>query len=79
MKGGEPRNSSCSKKKLFEGYYPVDTARKLNVHKTLRRRPGRILNVLCTFNLLAVSRSMFKPGNICSHFFMTLRFFISRK
>ena len=30
---------------------PVDTARKLNVHKTSRRRPGRLLNVLCTFNL----------------------------
>ena len=30
---------------------PVDTGRKLNVHKTFRRRPGRLLNVLCTFNL----------------------------
>ena len=29
--------------------------RKLNVHKTFRRRPGRVLNVLCTFNLLPVS------------------------
>ena len=28
---------------------PVDTGRKLNVHKAFRRRPGRILNVLCTF------------------------------
>ena len=38
--------------------YPVDTGRKLNVHKTLRRRPGRpghLLNVLCTFNLRPVS------------------------
>ena len=25
---------------------PVDTGRKLNIHKTLRRRPGRLLNVL---------------------------------
>ena len=25
---------------------PVDTGRKLNVHKTFRRRPGRLLNVL---------------------------------
>ena len=31
--------------------YPVDIGRKLNVHKTFRRRPGRLLNVLCTFNL----------------------------
>ena len=35
--------------------YPVDTGRKLNVHKTFRRRPGRLLNVLCTFNLSPVS------------------------
>ena len=34
---------------------PVDTGRKLNVHKTFRRRPGRLLNVLCTFNLRRVS------------------------
>ena len=34
---------------------PVDTGRKLNVHKTFRRRPGRLLNVLCTFNLHPVS------------------------
>ena len=34
---------------------PVDTRRKLNVHKTFRRRPGRLLNVLCTFNLRPVS------------------------
>ena len=34
---------------------PEDTGRKLNVHKTLRRRPGRLLNVLCTFNLRPVS------------------------
>ena len=30
---------------------PVDTGRKLNVHKT----PGRLLNVLCMFNLRHVS------------------------
>ena len=34
---------------------PVDTGRKLNVHKTLRRRPGRLLNVFCTFNLRPMS------------------------
>ena len=34
---------------------PVDTGRKLNVHKTFRRRLGRLLNVLCTFNLRPVS------------------------
>ena len=35
---------------------PVDTGRKLNVHKTFRRRPGRLLNVLYTFNLRPVTR-----------------------
>ena len=34
---------------------PVDTEHKLNVHKTFRRRPGRFLNVSCTFNLGPVS------------------------
>ena len=34
--------------------FPVDAGRKLNVHKTFRRRPGRLLNVLCTFNLRSV-------------------------
>ena len=33
---------------------PVDTGRKLNVHKTFRRCPGRLLNVLGTFNLRPV-------------------------
>ena len=30
----------------------VDTRRKLNVQKTYRRRPGRLLNVLCLLNVL---------------------------
>ena len=34
---------------------PVDTGRKLKVHKTFRKRPRRLLNVLCTFNLRPVS------------------------
>ena len=36
----------------------VDTETKLNVHKTFRRRPGRFLNVLCTFNLRPVSAGL---------------------
>ena len=35
--------------------YPVGTGRKLNVRKTFRRHSGRLLNVLCTFNLRPVS------------------------
>ena len=38
---------------------PVDTGRKLNVHKTFRRRPGRLLNVSCRFNLPPVSTGLF--------------------
>ena len=34
---------------------PVDTGRKLNVHKTFRRRLERFPNVLYTFNLRPVS------------------------
>ena len=30
----------------------------MNVHRTFRRRPGRLLNVLCTFNLHPVSTGM---------------------
>ena len=40
---------------LYQFSYAVDTERKLNVHKTFRRCPGRLLNVLCTFNLRPVS------------------------
>ena len=40
---------------ILSNSYPVDTGRKLNVHKTFRRRPGRLLNVSCTFNLCPVS------------------------
>ena len=37
---------------------PLDTGRKLKVHKMFRRLPGRLLNVLCTFNLRPVSSGM---------------------
>ena len=38
--------------------FPVDTGRKLNVYKTFGRRPGRLKNVLCTFNLRPVSTGL---------------------
>ena len=38
----------------------MDTGRKLNAHKTFRRRPGRLLNVLCTFNIRPVSKGLCK-------------------
>ena len=39
---------------------PVDTGRKLNVHKTSRRSHGRPLNVLCTFHLRPVSAGIYR-------------------
>ena len=36
----------------------LDTGRKLNVHKTFRRRPWCLLNVLCKFNLHFVPRRL---------------------
>ena len=51
---------------FHEGYISVDTRRKLNVHKTFRRRPGRRLNVLCTFNLRPVSTGIV-TNNICQN------------
>ena len=42
--------------------HPIDTGRKLNVHKTFRRR---LLNVLCTFNLRPVSTGQFKITCVC--------------
>ena len=38
----------------------VDTRCKLNVHKTFRTRPERLLNVLCTFNLRLLSVEFWK-------------------
>ena len=37
---------------------PLNTRRKLNVHETFRRHPGRLLKVLWKFNLRSVSRGM---------------------
>ena len=48
---------------------PLDTGPKLNVHKTFRRRPGRLLNVLCTFKLRPVSR---RCTFVC-HFCLVIR------
>ena len=42
---------------------PVDTGRKLNVHKTFRRHRGCLLNVLYTFNIRPVSAGKRKKDN----------------
>ena len=51
------------RKRLIEEsstYFPVDTVRKLKVHKTFKRRPGRLLNALCTFNLRPVCAGLLR-------------------
>ena len=40
-------------------YFLLDTGSELNVHKTFRKRPGRLLKVLCTFNLRPVLRGVY--------------------
>ena len=35
----------------------MDTKRKLNVHNTFRKRPGNLLNVLCSLNSRPESRA----------------------
>ena len=40
--------------------FSLDTGRKLNVHKTFRRRLGHLLNVLCTFSLRPVSTGLWR-------------------
>ena len=48
------------RKTYLEESSPLDTGRKLNVHKTFRRRPRDILNDLYTFNLRLESRGLVK-------------------
>ena len=52
---------------LLLKYYHVDTGRRLNVHETFRRRPGRLLNVLCTFNFRPVSTGIMIHSLTTSH------------
>ena len=48
---------------------PVDTGRQLDVRKTFRRRPGRLLNVFCTFSLRPVSTGkLYESVGIYLHF-----------
>ena len=53
---------------LLKSMLPVDTGRKLNVHKTFRRRPERLLNFLYTFNLCPVSMGFMTRHHFASKF-----------
>ena len=54
-------NTNINYKKMHP--LPLNTGRKLNVFKMLRRRPGLLLNDLCTFNLRIVPRVL---GILCN-------------
>ena len=57
--------SALSENEVF--FVWIGFPRKLNVHKTFRRRPGRLLNALCTFNLRPVSTGL--PFKISKYIF----------
>ena len=57
--GGLQILAAITKTFLRKIKHPVDAGRKLNVHKTFRRRLGRLLNLLCTFNLRLVSTGQY--------------------
>ena len=56
---------------------PVDTGRKLNVHNAFRRRPGRLLDVLCTFNLCPASAQESVVKHLASMSILSASFKIS--
>ena len=65
---GSPFHNTCSPSWKFlaaasssysvEYPFPVDTGRKLNVHKTFIGRPGRLLNILRMLNLHPVTAGL---------------------
>ena len=61
--------------KWSEASSPLDIRRKLNLHKTFRRRLGRIRNVLCTINLRLKSRGLGCNSKLIYHNFLGLQTF----
>ena len=51
---------------------PMDTGRKLNVHKTFRWCPGRLRNVLCTSNLRPLSTGKCRNLIVWDHYRLSL-------
>ena len=56
---------------------PLDTGRKFNLHKTLRRNSGRLLNVLCTFKLRPVSMGKLEIINNLIPKLNTLQYYVA--
>ena len=59
--------------------FPVDTGRKLNVHKMFRRRPGRLLNVLYTFNLRVASTRLIETNAIPVYIIVPIREYVVKE
>ena len=57
----------------------VGTGRKLNVHKTFRKRLRRLLNVLCTFNLCPVSTGYGDEIRVSATYLITITLINNRK
>ena len=57
--------------------FPVDTRRKLNVHKT--GRPGRLLNVSCAFSLRPLSAGLLRLAKKVVLTYWLIIFFVSLK
>ena len=68
-------NSFMTEKIVLAKTYPLDTGRKLNVHNTFRRRPGRLLNVLCMFNLRPVLRGKKRNFLVSLHLYVSVSYF----
>ena len=51
---------------------PVDTGRKLDVYKTFRKRPGRLLNVLCMFNLHYLQAQLSRGALLNRKFYLNM-------
>ena len=65
---------------MSKHFIPVATGRKLNVNKTFRRRPARLLNILSTFNLCHVSTGMaFTKHIIANHYFQGSSWFLCKR
>ena len=60
---------------VVSNLFPVDTGRKSNVHKTFRRRPGHLLNVLRTVNLRPVFTEFYIMSKSLIHF---IKYYILR-
>ena len=51
-------------KTIANNSHSLGTGSKLNLHKKFSSHPGRLLNVLCTFNVRSVSMGRILRGSV---------------